>query len=39
MKTENPESAAKLGNAVLGEDWENGSKMVAENKEGVSLNG
>ena len=31
MKTENPESAAKLGNAVLGEDWETGSKMVADN--------
>ena len=31
MKTENPESAARLGNTVLGEDWETGSKMVADN--------
>lgn len=36
MKTENPESAIKLGNTIFGENWESGSKMVAETKKGVS---
>jgi integrase len=39
MKSENPESATKLGNTVFGENWGTGSRMVAERKKDLAKTG
>jgi hypothetical protein len=38
MKDENPEAAAELGNKIFGENWENGSKSVADKGEIIEFN-